>query len=85
MNGIDLIKEERQRQVDVEGYNLTHDSFHAPEEFIRAAASYLLCNLEEYEEVPWPWGVETWKPKDIKRNLVRAGALIAAALDRLEK
>ena len=82
--GTELIKEERKRQIDVEGYNSTHDGFHKPEEFIRAAASYLLCNLEEYEEVPWPWGIESWNPKDLERNLIRAGALIAAALDRIQ-
>jgi len=30
----------------------------------------------------WPWGVEYWKPKDPLTNLVRAGALVAAAIDR---
>lgn len=30
----------------------------------------------------WPWGPEAWKPADDRlRNLVKAGALIAAAID----
>lgn len=47
-----------------------------PEE---AAAEYV------GEPVPseWPWNDEYWKPKDPRRDLVRAGALIAAALDRM--
>jgi hypothetical protein len=32
----------------------------------------------------WPWSFEWWKPKDRIRNLVRAGALIAAEIDRLQ-
>ena len=34
----------------------------------------------------WPWGSSYWKPSatDMKRNLVKAGALIAAAIDSLE-
>lgn len=31
----------------------------------------------------WPWGEEWWKPSDPIRNLEKAGALIAAELDRL--
>jgi len=34
----------------------------------------------------WPWGSEWWKPsKDPIRDLVKAGALIAAEIDRLQK
>ncbi|HDR0739562.1 TPA: DUF551 domain-containing protein [Pasteurella multocida] len=31
----------------------------------------------------WPWGKKYWNPKDRKENLIRAGALIAAEIDRL--
>jgi len=30
----------------------------------------------------WPWDMEWWKPKDRRRNLERAGALILAELER---
>ena len=34
----------------------------------------------------WPWGSEYWKPsEDPVRNLVKAGALIAAEIDRLNR
>lgn len=33
----------------------------------------------------WPWAVRWWKPKDPIRDLVRAGALIAAEIDRLQR
>jgi hypothetical protein len=35
---------------------------------------------------PWPWGAYWWKPsEDPIRNLVKAGALICAEIDRLER
>lgn len=33
----------------------------------------------------WPWDDEWWKPQDPIRDLVRAGALIAAEIDRLQR
>lgn len=34
----------------------------------------------------WPWDREWWKPSDYPiRNLVKAGALIAAEIDRLQR
>lgn len=36
------------------------------------------------EPALWPWHPRWWKPKDRIRNLVRAGALIAAEIDRLQ-
>ena len=45
--------------------------------------------LEQYQgdEAPdeWPWAPPYWKPKDPIRDLVRAGALIAAEIDRLQR
>jgi hypothetical protein len=33
----------------------------------------------------WPWSREDWKPKGAIEDLVRAGALIAAEIDRLQR
>lgn len=33
----------------------------------------------------WPWGAEWWKPKEPRRDLVRAGALIIAEIERLDR
>lgn len=33
----------------------------------------------------WPWSAEWWKPGDPIRNLEKAGALIAAEIDRLKR
>lgn len=35
--------------------------------------------------VPWPWESEWWKPSTQIRNLAKAGALIAAEIDRLQR
>lgn len=42
--------------------------------------------IDELSEGPhWPWEEEAWKPSsDPVKNLVKAGALIAAEIDRLE-
>lgn len=87
--GADLIREERRRQADVEGYDATHDRHHTPQELCRAAVGYALHDdpsklVAEAAANLWPWAQDFWKPKDQLRNLVRAGALIAAAIDRLQ-
>lgn len=33
----------------------------------------------------WPWGRAWWKPTDNRRNLVKAGALILAEIERLDR
>lgn len=33
----------------------------------------------------WPWFADGFKPKDPRRDLVRAGALIIAAIERLDR
>lgn len=33
----------------------------------------------------WPWSREWWKPTDKRRNLIKAGALIVAEIDRLDR
>lgn len=33
----------------------------------------------------WPWGLVWWKPKDRRQDLVRAGALIIAEIERLDR
>lgn len=49
------------------------------------------ANLQRYrdEEVPddWPadWEDDSWKPKDPRRDLVRAAALIVAEIERLDR
>jgi len=83
--GIELIAEERQRQIEVEGYDAKHDADESTNRIVAAAVSYAMCDIDKQEaEAWWSWDFKYWKPKDRRRNLVRAGALIAAAIDRLQ-
>jgi hypothetical protein len=44
-----------------------------------------LVSAQEFVHRMWPWGKAWWKPKDDRRNLVRAGALILAEIERLDR
>lgn len=95
--GADLIAQERARQQDQEGYLPDHDDRHAAGELVDAALAYLLWtagrlapvydDLADHQaEGVWPWHLDDFKPDpDLRRNLVRAGALIAAELDRYNR
>lgn len=89
--GAGLIAIERARQKSVEGYDQLHDSLHPTDEFCRAAIAYAVHDVavipfDGAHKGWWPekWDADMFKPKDRQRNLVRAGALIAAAIDRLK-
>ena len=78
---------ERQRQISVEGWTPEHDDAHSVGELARAAACYanpdLVYVLQGTTGLGWPWDESWWKPADQHRNLVKAGALILAAIARL--
>jgi hypothetical protein len=89
--GAGQIAIERARQKSVEGYDQVHDIMHPTDEFCRAAIAYAVYDVAVIPSTDahkgwWPekWDADMFKPKDRKRNLVRAGALIAAAIDRLQ-
>jgi hypothetical protein len=89
-SGVELIQEERQRQIEVEGWTAEHDAQHVDGELAKAAACYTLRAQKNnaHGESPWgwPWDDEWWKPSpDPVRNLAKAGALIAAEIDRLNR
>lgn len=93
MNGVDLIAAERQRQIDVEGWTPAHDSSHQEHEMLVAAVCYLAVPGSPWKPLSssptpalWPWDTAWWKPSDDPiRNLVKAGALVAAEIDRLQR
>ena len=93
MNGTKLIELERLRQIEEEGWTAEHDDAHINGELVFAAAHYALPEGYENEyAVPnlWPWIDEddAWdkKPKHERiRQLVIAGAFIAAEIDRLQR
>ena len=86
MTGLELIAAERQRQIDVEGWTPEHDAEHSNGELIQAAACYAL-SADGFRGVPtlWPFARQWWKPSNPIRDLAKAGALIAAEIDRLQR
>ena len=88
------IAAERARQINKEGWTPEHDDKHNVGELAAAASCYAMGDCKIYLEVEgapnqvlkiWPWDDEWWNPKDERRNLVRAGALIAAEIERLDR
>jgi hypothetical protein len=89
MSAIEDIAAERQRQIDAELFTEAHDDNHPAGELAEAAACYAAPDLFErgVRQVPvgWPWALKWWKPTDRRRDLVKAGALIAAEIDKLDR
>lgn len=87
-SGAQLIALERERQKQIEGWTLEHDDAHEAEEILQAAICYC-AHAATYEinlsDVPWPWAQAWWKPANPVRDLTKAGALIAAEIDRLQR
>ena len=85
---------ERQRQQTDEGWTHQHDDQWRNGELPRAARAYVLA-----AHVPntvrdmflhmapshWPWRKEWWRPTTRRRDLVKAGALILAEIERLDR
>lgn len=82
---------ERQRQITQEGWTSIHDDQHNAGEIARAAASYALsAGPEKVSDLSlihklWPWGWLWFKPRSKREDLVRAGALIVAEIERLDR
>jgi hypothetical protein len=90
---------ERRRQVEAEGWTPEHDDEHARGELCAAAACYALASTqygpepadaydrerERYIRETWPWSDAWWKPRGQRRDLVKAGALILAEIERLDR
>lgn len=80
---------ERQRQITAEGWTPGHDDEYEHGELADAAGCYALsselfdCAGEPPR--PWPWPDEWWKPTNRRRDLVKAGALILAEIERIDR
>lgn len=82
---------ERQRQIRTEGWTPEHDEEHSLGEMAEAAACYAAsahapAYLKQLK-CPgyWPWAATWWKPSDPRRDLIKAGALILAELERIDR
>lgn len=96
---IQEIAAERKRQIEAEGWSAKHDDEHNHAELAMGAACYAAPErifiaqqfagrayepFTTYKDA-WPWADEWWKPKDRRRDLIRAAALIVAEIERLDR
>jgi hypothetical protein len=75
-------------QIEAEGWTVEHDDGHEGGEIAAAAGTYALVASGRFLAVAadfWPWDFQSWKPADPRRNLVKAGALILAEIERLDR
>lgn len=97
---VNLITGERLRQIREEGWTPEHDDEHTDGGLARAAGFYAMyAGFSEGERgmhgappAPhWPWDSSWWKPgpdasiASRRRELVKAGSLILAELERLQR
>lgn len=98
-NFLQLVHEERMRQIDEKHYMPRHDDKYTYE-LSRAAAAYALAEFDRSnfnpqfgflgDEKPspvWPWNKAFWKPEpnNRKRELIKAAALLFADFDRISR
>ena len=88
------VVDERHRQVNEEGWTTTLDDRYEYGELAKAAACYAceaiksdyLRRMDAFSvPMDWPWAHDSWKPKDPRRDLVRAAALLIAEIERLDR
>lgn len=82
--GVERIANERRRQLDVLGWNDEHDDEHVDEELAHAAAYYAIPVTARSGDM-WPWRSPPPPSGDRIHELEKAGALIAAEIDRLTR
>lgn len=82
---------ERRSQIEAENWTPAHDDEHTDGQLAHAAISYAMwatqpCGMELTSPPAWwPWENAWWKPKDVRRDLVRAAALLLAEIERLDR
>lgn len=93
-NAIIKAFEERQRQINEEGFDAAHDDKYKPGALIMAAVCYAFAaeytqatgTVPKYPTFHWPWDIEWFKPsKDPQRNIIISMALMAAEHDRIDR
>jgi hypothetical protein len=97
-NPVSDIAAERRRQIEVEGWTPEHDDEHGGGQLATAAACYADPRSVWWPRdddgsvqasLVWPWDFEWWKPAhspaERRRQLVKAGALIVAEIERLDR
>lgn len=93
-DGATLIASERDRQITEEKFNAEHDKGWTDGQLAWAAVSYIIwsqltyryrrSSLAHLDPIKlWPWDISWFKPESYLKTLIKAGALIAAEIDRV--
>lgn len=99
LSGSELIQLERVRHRTTEGWSDMHDDGHENGELLDAAQCYIheaqRKEIHPQPPVNWPWESSAWnpcadqdgriRPADAIKMLTKAGALVAAEIDRLHR
>lgn len=86
----DELLDERKRQVEQEGWTAEHDDAHELGDLGDAAACYAMSPggtiASGAQSRLWPWDRKWLKQRgDRRRDLVKAGGLIIAEIERLDR
>ena len=86
-NAVQSVIAERQRHQSVEGWTPEHDDQYSKSQLLWASSCYVLNAIHPFNRIPfdWPWTPEWWKPTNPRRDLVKAGALILAEIERIDR
>jgi hypothetical protein len=89
-SGLEIIAAERLGQLHFGCYTADQDDNYVNGELLLAARCYAEYSIGvAYGPPPngWPWGMDSWRPTPNNqiKNLAKAGALIAAEIDRLKR
>lgn len=93
--GVKVIAAERKRQIDIERFTPIMDDHQTSSQLANAAACYAMPSIVRHLRVGdsslfehlWPFDMVWWKPSPARRirELAKAGALIAAEIERLQR
>lgn len=96
--GVKDLLTERRRQVQEEGHILERDDQYTEGQLAQAASAYAFWadprgarphdHIDYLNSGPrglWPWANKHWKPTSHRGMLIKAGALILAELERLDR
>lgn len=86
-NLIDMMNE-RDRRVNEEGWTSEHDDAYPMGKLAQAGATYAKNAGVPFVNQPphgWPFPREWWEPTNLRRDLVKAAALILAEIERFDR
>jgi hypothetical protein len=87
----------RRAQIDVltertrqhHAFGDSHDDMATRGQIAAAATCYAATGYVDVPEgvlpTEWPWEAACWKPRDRRRNLVKAAALLLAEIERIDR